>query len=201
MAKLQRWGGWAQAAPAPGAGVPQHGPALGPKDGSTDPTAGGGGDRALDQDHEAWPLLRALRSRPSVLVGRHSKGTGAADAGGSRVLGPTAHRAGPTALTVVALGVVLAALRRKGQVSASRGEGWACFPPAGPNSPTPSCQRPGDQGRWCPTQRSSLPQASSPKGPWISLVQARGACPTSAGAPLTTQTPEPGRQRSEWLWH
>lgn len=139
------------------------------------------------------PTVGTRDGWPSLLVGRHGQGAGAADAGGCRVLGPSAHEAGLAALTVVTLSVVLAALGR-GNSSAPTVE--ASLPPA----PSPALQGlcPGHP----PLPRPQHTHNHGPKGAlafpplclWCLL-------PTRHRAPLTTQTPEPGRQRSEWPWH
>ena len=130
------------------------------------------------------PTVGTRDGWPSLLVGGHGQGAGAADAGGCRVLGPSAHKAGLAALAVVTLSVVLAALGR-GNSSAPTVE--ASLPPA----PSPAMQGP------CPGH-PPLPRPQHTHNPTLCLWC---LLPTPHRSPLTTQTPEPGRQRSEWPWH
>lgn len=139
------------------------------------------------------PTVGTRGGWPSLLVGRHGQGAGAADAGGCRVLGPSAHEAGLAALAVVALSAVLAALGR-GNSSAPTVE--ALLPPA----PSPAMQGP------CPGHPPlSRPQHTHNHRPEGALAFPTLCLwcllPTPHRSLLTTQTPEPGRQRSEWPWH
>ena len=157
---------------APGAGVPPHGPTWlqWPPQRAVliQPGVGvvfcSGSTKTLGHQ----PTVGTRDGWPSLLVGRHGQRAGAADTGGCRVLGTSAHEAGLAALAVVTLGVVLAALGQREQFSTHSG-GLA------PTSSIPSSAGPVPRAP-TPAHTSAFPQPRTQRCPGlpypVSLVPA-----------------------------